>query len=121
MKNISDLKIKTFEGLSIKNYSRFPSREWGDEGGMQADVYLNGNYTGKIYNAGDGGDAFFYKGDKCDIEALKTACFKFLKRVDKSYFKYSFSPKKASDLRDDDICCAVDLIACYYTGKARVL
>lgn len=121
MVNIKDLKIKTFEGLSVKNYSRFPSREWGDEGGMQADVYLNGKYTGKVYNAGDGGMANFYREKDTNYDELKTACFKFLRRLDKNYRKSSLMPKKASECDEDDIALAVDLIACYYNGKARTI
>lgn len=123
MKHIKDLKITTKEGLSIKNYKTFPSREWGDNGGMQADVYLNGVYVGQVYDAGDGGMGDFYGSDKDNwsVNEFKTACFNFLKRKDKNYFKHSFMPKQASACNEDDYVCMVDLIASFYTGKARVI
>jgi len=83
MKDIKDLKITTAEGLSVKNYKRFPSSEWGEEGGMQADLYLKGVHVGTVYDAGDGGESNFYGSTKeYDVEALKTASFNFLSRKD---------------------------------------
>lgn len=119
MKDIKDLKIKTLEGLSVKNYKTFPSREWGNDGGMQADVYLNSTLVGTVYDAGDGGVGDFYPTSTANVDAFKEACFKFLKRKGKDYFKYSFSPKQASEMCEDDYVCVVDLIASFYTGKAR--
>ena len=118
---IKDLKITTKEGLSIKNYKPFPSHEWGDNGGMQADVYLNDAYIGQVYDDGEGGmgDMYFEKG--ADIDNFKTACFNFLKRKDKDYLKHKFMPKQASACNEDDYVFMVDLIASFYTGKARTI
>ena len=57
MKNIKNLKIKTCEGFEVKNLQRFPSMEWGDEGGMSADIYYNGKHILSVFQAGDGGCA----------------------------------------------------------------
>ena len=122
MKDIKDLKITTAEGLSVKNYKRFPSSEWGEEGGMQADLYLKGVHVGTVYDAGDGGESNFYGSAKeYDVEALKTASFNFLSRKDKDWNKYKFMPKQASAMRPEYYALVVDLIACYYNGKARTI
>lgn len=121
MLNIKDLKVTTKEGLSVKNYKTFPSHEWGEDGGMQADVYLNGVYVGQVYDAGDGGMGSMDFNSNANIKDFKNAVFNFLKRKDKNYFKYSFMPKQASDVNEDDYVCMVDLIAHYYNKKARVI
>ena len=121
MQNIKDLKVKTLEGLSVKNYKTFPSREWGDDGGMQADVYLNSVYVGQIYDAGDGGQGYMYFDNASLVMDFKTACFNFLRRKDKDYRECKLMPKQACDVNEDDYVMAVDLIASYYTGKSRVI
>lgn len=121
MLDIKDLKVKTFEGLAVKNYKTFPSREWGDNGGMQADMYLNDKKIGQIFDAGDGGMGTMSFENDADIKGFKTVCFKFLRRLDKDYRNSKLAPKKADELNEDDYVMAVDLIACYCTGKARVI
>lgn len=121
MIQINDFMIKTFEGLSVKNYKTFPSREWGDNGGMQADIYLHDKHVGQIYDAGDGGMANMTFADKSLVNDFKVACFKFLRRIDKEYRNNKYSAKRAKDVNDDDYAMTVDLMACFFTGKARVL
>lgn len=107
MKSIKDLKIKTKEGLEVKNLQRFPSMEWGPEGGLQADLYVNGEYVGQVYQAGDGGCASYtYPGVEASRK-LAEAGIAFLKRVDKNYgpdTPYDWlKDKSAKTFQDDDI------------------
>lgn len=87
MKNIKNLGITTKEGFEVKNLQRFPSMEWGDEGGMQADVYFEGNHIMQVFQEGNGGCAITYPTEyfKSHRFALERECLNFLKRVDKSY------------------------------------
>lgn len=105
MKNIKNLKIRTKEGIEVKNLQRFPSMEWGDEGGLQADVYVNGEYVGQLYQAGDGGCASFtYPGSEAYTK-IAEAGIMFLQRVDKAYgpnSQYDWLKKKTARLMDDD-------------------
>ena len=115
MKNIKNLKIKTTEGLEVKNLQRFPSMEWGDEGGLQAEVHLNGKLIGTLYQAGNGGCANFTYNNSDDYAELAKAIIIFLKRVDKNYgpnSKYNWLKNKATyrDIGDDDIEAAVNNI-----------
>ena len=121
MKHSKIVRVRTLEGLSIKDYKTFPSHEWGDDGGMQADIYLKGTLVGTIFDAGEGGMADFYPTSTADIKSFKEACFKFLKRKDKDYFKYEFMPKQASAMNEDDYVCVVDLIASFNSPKWRTI
>lgn len=120
MKNIRDLKIKTKEGFEIKNYMRFPSREWGDEGGCKADVYYKGAYVGTMYNKGDGGMADFdfdnsiSKDKKTEI---KTELLKFLKRIDDAYSEYSWLKNKTPETinGDDFDALVMNFEKCYFS------
>ncbi len=87
MKNIKNLGITTKEGFEVKNLQRFPSMEWGDEGGMQAEVYFKGNHIMNVFQEGNGGCAITYPTEfyKLHRFTLERECLNFLKRVDKSY------------------------------------
>ena len=116
MKNIKDLKIKTLEGFSVKKLQRFPSMEWGEEGGLQADLFYNGKQVLQLYQAGDGGMANTYwteYGKEVEQE-VKEKALKFLQRVDKSYQMgsdyYQFAAKTPSEIDDDDFETLIILI-----------
>lgn len=103
MKNIKDLKVITKEGLSVKNLQRFPSMEWGEEGGLEADLYFNGELAANIFNEGCGGCASVSW--KIETPEFKKACFDFLCRVDSSYgpnSEYEWLRGKTADKIDDD-------------------
>ena len=116
MKNIKDLKIKTLEGFSVKNLQRFPSMEWGDEGGLQANVLYNGKEVFQIYQEGNGGPAITYWTDygKSIEKEVRERAFEFLKRVDKDYQEGSeyqwLMAKEPKDINDDDFETMVVLI-----------
>ena len=62
MKQVKDLRITTKEGFSVKNLQRFPSMEYGEDGGLQADLYCNGDFLMTVFDAGDGGCAIAHDG-----------------------------------------------------------
>ena len=114
MKHIKNLKIKTVEGLEVGDLKRFPSMEWGEEGGLQAKLYLNGIPVGTLYQEGNGGCADFTY-DNSDMRTkVAEACLTFLKRVDANYgpkSKYEWLKNKtAKDINDDDIEAVINNI-----------
>lgn len=109
MKNIKNLGIKTQEGFEVKNLKRFPSMEWGDEGGLQADVYYKGNFILTLMQAGDGGCANTYTQPyyREHMDEIKEAAFSFLKRVETDMYgpnaKYAnLAHTSAKQINDDD-------------------
>ena len=88
MKQIKNFKTITKEGFGIANLQRFPSREWGDEGGFQADVLFNNQKIAKVFQEGDGGfaDVYFEK-DLTEelLTEVKDKLISFLKRYDYAY------------------------------------
>lgn len=119
MKDIKRLGITTIEGLEVRNLQRFPSMEWGDEGGLQAEVYLNNKLMGTLYQAGDGGCANFTYNSSEDYTELAKAALTFLKRVDKNYgpnseYDWLKNKKTCRDIGDDDIEAVVTNIEEYY-------
>ena len=116
MKSVKDLKITTKEGFSVKNLQRFPSMEWGEDGGLQATVLYNGKEVFELFQAGDGGLANVYwteHGKKIANE-VREKVFDFLKRVDKDYqdgSKYQWlMAKTPQEISDDDFETMVVLI-----------
>jgi len=107
MKSIKDLKIKTKEGIEIKNLQRFPSMEWGEEGGLAADVYLNKEYIGHLHQSGDGGCASFSGYTREGYNKIAEAGMAFLTRVDKDYGpegRFSWLRNKdVNKFQDDDL------------------
>lgn len=116
MQNIKKLKSKSIEGLEVRNYQTFPSMEWGEDGGLQADLYYNGKFLARIYNEGNGGCAIAYMQTKSHDEwsDFKKACFDFLIRNDKDFgpqSKYEFMRNKTpNNLNDDDFETVVNLL-----------
>lgn len=110
MKNIKDLKIKSKEGFEVKNLQRFPSMEWGDEGGLKADIYYNGFKILEVLQEGNGGCAICYKNmthfesGEVDMNEVNEKCLEFLKRNDTSYTsgEYDWLTKKTPNTLDDD-------------------
>ena len=109
MKNIKNLGIKTQEGFEVKNLKRFPSMEWGDEGGLQADVYYKGIFILTLMQAGDGGCADTYTQPyyREHMDEIKEAAFSFLKRVDTDMYgpnaKFAnLAHTSANQINDDD-------------------
>ena len=113
MKDIKNLGITTSEGFSVKNLKRFPSMEWGEEGGLQADLWYKGNEVMTVYNDGNGGPAICYYTDygKKIMDVLKTNALSFLKRKDDNFNKYDWLRNKtAKDIDDDDFESVVNCI-----------
>lgn len=108
MKTIKNLGIKTHEGFEVKNLQRFPSMEWGDEGGMKAEVFYIGKLAFTIYQEGNGGEAITYWTDygREHLEEIKTDTLEFLKRVDNDYGENGrfdwLKNKTVKDINDDD-------------------
>lgn len=109
MQNIKKLGIVTKEGFDVRDLKRFPSMEWGDEGGLQADVYYKGEKVLTVYQEGNGGCAITYPTSyyNKNKEEIDTQCYAFLRRVDDAYgpnSKYSklFADKSAKNIDDDD-------------------
>lgn len=123
MRHIKNLGIKTKEGFEVKNYSTFPSMEWGDDGGMQADLYYNGKKIGQVFQEGNGGCAVLHTYDS-EIELtneIKEKALTCLKRLDDSYSKYDFlKSRQTKDVNDDDFESIVVEIAHMYDIKKDV-
>jgi len=121
MKSIKDLKITTREGLSVKNLQHFPSMEWGDDGGTQADIYYKGKYMGKMFQQGDGGMANFYSNHEIDNETFldfKKACLHFLKRYDISYTSGEYewlTNKTVESVNEDEYEAVVNCLEARYS------
>lgn len=120
MKSIKNLNITTLEGLSVRNLQRFPSMEWGPEGGMQAELWYNNKCVMTVYQAGNGGCAsssWVVEGEKLR-KAVAQACLTFLKRVDEGYkpdSQYEWLQDKTADkLDDDDYEAVINNIEEYY-------
>lgn len=115
MKSIKNLGIKTKEGFEVRNLKRFPSMEYGEEGGLEADLYLDGKWAGTIYNAGDGGPASFtYANVAFEPEEIAAKGLTFLKRVDPDYgpagrFAW-LRTKTVAKFNDDDLEAVVTTI-----------
>ena len=113
MKQIKDLKITTKEGFSVKNLERFPSMEYGEEGGIQADLYYKGDKIMTVFDEGNGGCANCYTTElySTKMGEIKSAALKFLQRCDKNWDKYDFLKNKtAKDIDDDDFLGIVVII-----------
>ena len=107
MKEIKKLGITTQEGFSVRNLQRFPSMEWGDEGGLQAELFYNGQNVMTVYQEGNGGCAITYWTDygRSIENEVKEQALKFLQRVDKSYGQntpYSWLKNKTAQKMDND-------------------
>jgi len=106
MKHIKDLGVITQEGIEIKELKRFPSMEWGDEGGLQAAIFLDGEFMGTLFQAGEGGCANFSCPSAVAYQKIAEAGCAFLKRVDKAYgpnTQYSWLKNKTvKNMNDDD-------------------
>jgi len=116
MQNIKRLKSKSQEGLEVRNYQTFPSMEWGENGGLQADLYFNNKFLARVYNEGNGGCAIAYMQTKNETEwnEFKQACFDFLLRNDKDFgpnSQYEWMRKKTPErIDDDDLELVVNLL-----------
>ena len=108
MKDIKNLGIKTKEGFEVKNLKRFPSMEWGDEGGLQADIYYKGNYILQLYQAGEGGCAVTYSQPyyREHQQEINEAAFKLLQRTENDVYgpnaKYAWMAHQNADQVNDD-------------------
>jgi len=116
MQNIKKLKSKSIEGLEVKNYQTFPSMEWGEDGGLRADLYYKGKFLARVLQEGNGGSAIAYMQTKNEIEwaEFKQACFDFLMRNDNNFgpnSQYDFMrDKTAEKIDDDDLEMVINLL-----------
>lgn len=126
MKNIKNLKITTLEGFSVKDLERFPSMEWGEDGGLRAKLLYNGKEVMEVFNQGDGGMAINYwtqYGKSIQNEVLEKA-LQFLQRVDEDYQQgseyYHLAAKTPSEISEDDFETIVILIEEQYDKMKEV-
>ena len=120
MKHVKRLGITTVEGFEVRDLQRFPSMEWGPEGGLQADLYYRGKKVMQVFQEGNGGPAItytedYYREHKTEIDLQ---CLRFLKRVDENYgadSQYaSLRNKRINNIDDDDWEAVVNNIEEYY-------
>ena len=109
MKQIKNFQTITKEGFSVANLQRFPSKEWGDEGGFQADVLFKSQKIAQVFQQGDGGcaDVYFEKDlTKEFLAEVKDNLISFLKRYDYCYQESSpyewLKKKTAQDVGNDE-------------------
>ena len=102
MKNIKDLKIKSIEDLEVRNVKTFPSMEWGEDGGLEADIYYQGKFAVRIFQEGNGGCALDTERDDAVLKAAKPSILAILKRLDKAYSYYSWLKTKTVENLDAD-------------------
>jgi len=116
MKDIKDLNIKTKEGLEIRNLQRFPSMEYGEDGGMKCDIYYHDHKICDVYQAGNGGCADERYVDNITPELrqeFKQKVLACLQRLDSSYnpatSEYEWLKTKTADHIDGDDLEALEL------------
>ncbi|MBQ0142029.1 MAG: hypothetical protein KBT06_04395 [Prevotellaceae bacterium] len=121
MKHIANLGITTKEGFSVKQLERFPSMEWGDEGGMRADLYYKNIRICQVFQEGNGGEAIAYMDAKLNEKLLKEvqkAALACLKRLEpNSYGPQGYDwlkNKTPSKIDDGDYEAVVNNIEQYY-------
>lgn len=102
MKNIKDLKLKSIEGLEVRNLKTFPSMEWGEDGGLEADIYYDGKFAVRVFQEGNGGCAIDTERDDTILSAAKPAILALLRRLDKAYDHYDWLKNKTVDTLDAD-------------------
>mgnify|MGYP003290648368 CR=1 FL=1 len=126
MQNIKKLKTKTIEGIEVKNYQTFPSMEWGENGGLRADIYYKGKYVVQVYNEGNGGMAIetYQIKDQELINDFKKSVHSFLLRNDKNYgpnseFKW-LRDKTAESIDGDDLEEFVNLVYLHHEKIAEI-
>lgn len=123
MKHVKDLKVTTKEGFSVMNLERFPSMEYGDNGGVRADLYYKGDKIMTVYDAGNGGCAIAYTNELYSLKTweIKTKALELLKRADENFNKFDFLKNKtAKDIDDDDFLAIVNLIEERYDDYKQV-
>jgi len=102
MKSIKKLKAVTSGVITVQNYKTFPSMEWGEDGGLDADICLNGKPVVHIYQEGNGGCACEEVLDATLHQQVKEEAFKVLKKYDDGYQKYDFLKDKTAEKIDAD-------------------
>lgn len=120
MKNIKMLGITTKEGFEVRSLKRFPSMEWGDEGGLQADLYYKGDKVLQLYQPGDGGmsNVYFTELGNCIRGEISAAALTCLQRLDVDYRPegkyYHLNAKTPQDITEDDWETLINIIEEYY-------
>jgi len=110
MKNIKNLKIKTLEGLEVKNLEKFYGPEWGPDSATRAEIYYNGKLAVEVYDAADGGMAeATIRLPKEEQKQLTQVALNFLRRNNTDYYGSGYySHKLIRDFDDDDWLAVVD-------------
>ena len=78
--------------------------EWGEDGGLKADIYYKRNLVGTLFQEGNGGcaDMSFTEYGRKNIVSLREAALAFVKRCDRDWDKYAFLRDKEAKAFDDD-------------------
>lgn len=112
MKSIKKLKSLATGNITVTNYKTFPSMEWGENGGMEADICVNKIPVVHIFQEGNGGCAFDTVLNKELLSSLKENVLKVLKKHDDGYSKYDFLKDKTAEKVDaDDFESFINLMA----------
>lgn len=112
MKSIKKLKSLATGNITVTNYKTFPSMEWGENGGMEADICVNKTPVVHIFQEGNGGCAFDTVLNKELLSSLKENVLKVLKKHDDGYSKYDFLKDKTAEKVDaDDFESFINLMA----------
>ena len=112
MKSIKTLKSLATGNITVTNYKTFPSMEWGENGGMEADICVNKIPVVHIFQEGNGGCAFDTVLNKELLSSLKENVLKVLKKHDDGYEKYDFLRDKTAEKVDaDDFESFINLMA----------
>lgn len=123
MKHIANLGITTIEGFSVRNLERFPSMEWGDEGGMRASLYYNDVKIMEVFQEGNGGEAIVYMDKVMSAPTLfkevQAKALAALKRLDPESYgphsEYDWLRNKTADrINDEDYEALVLVIEDHY-------
>lgn len=102
MKNIKKLKSVAVGNITIQNYKTFPSMEWGEDGGLDADICVNKTPVVHIYQEGNGGCALDTVLNEELLPSLKENVLKVLKKHDDGYQKYGWLKNKTAEKVDAD-------------------
>ena len=97
--------LSTKEGAGITNINQFYSEEWGEKGGYDCDLTINGKKVGFFHNAGEGGEPYVTFDKKEDEEKYNSLIAEYAKRRPEEITKN----EKYKDYKlDYDVWCFVE-------------
>lgn len=97
--------LSTKEGAGITNINQFYSNEWGEKGGCDCDLTINGKKVGFFHNAGEGGEPDVTFDKKEDEAKYNSLIAEYAKRRPEEITK---SEKYKDCKLDYDVWCFVE-------------